>query len=129
MTNKLAQESIDIGVPLEGVGPLGLEGNPVKSDAGSLFNNIISTTIGLLTIIAAIWFILLFIMGAYGVMMASGDKAALESARKRLLNGVIGLVIIIAAVFIVNLIASFLGIEQFIFNPADFIRNVGPSTL
>lgn len=121
MRNLIAQAEIPLPGTLEGIGPLGSPGE----EAGTLFNRIISTAIGLMTLIAAIWFVFLIITGAYGVMSAGGDKAALESARKRITNGIVGFVIVIAGIFIAELIGSLLGFDL-ILNPAELIESLGP---
>lgn len=102
-----------------GFGKLGLEGG---GDAPSIFNSFLSGAIGLMTIVAAIWFVFLFISGAIGMMTAGGDKAAMEGARKRIVNGLIGLTVVIAAIFVVGLFGTLLGFDL-ILNPAEFINN------
>lgn len=88
-----------------GTGPLA---KPAGDGTGTL-TNIISAAIGLMTIIAIIWFIFIFISGAIGIMSAGADKNALESAKKRITTGLIGLVVVIVAVFIFDLIGFLLG--------------------
>ena len=117
MKNLIAE---DIGDPLKGFGPLGLEAKS-PGEAPTVFNTFLSSVIGLLTIIAAIWFIFLFITGAIGYMTAGGDKGKIESSSKRMVNGVIGLIIVIAAIFIINFIGWAFGL-QYILNPAGFIE-------
>src|SRR5574340_1254041 len=85
-------------------GPLG---NPGGSGI-DVFSKFLSSAIGLLTIIAFIWFIFLFLTGAIGIMTAGGDKAALENARKRIINGLIGLIVVVAAMSIISLIGFIL---------------------
>jgi hypothetical protein len=104
----------------KGFGNLGLAG---ESDAPSIFNAFISGVIGLLTIIAIIWLIFLLITGAYGVMSAGGDKAALETARKRLTTAIVGFVIVVAAIFIIRLIGELLGLKD-ILNPTLLLENM-----
>lgn len=100
----------------KGVGPLG---NPGGNAIG-LFTKFISSTIGLLTIVAFIWFAFVFISGAIGIISSGGDKAALESAQKRITNGLIGLVVVIAAIFIINLVGTLLGIPNILNLPELF---------
>lgn len=124
MKNLIAQEQIDLGESLRGIGPLGLQ---YKEDweGGLVFNEFISSAIGLMTVIATIWFIFLVIAGAYGIMSAGGDKAQLEAARKRLTSGITGFVVVIMAVFIIRFIGSLLGLED-ILNPAYLIDVISP---
>jgi hypothetical protein len=103
--NKLAQ--IDFGT-FEGFGRLGLQegGDPV-----GIFTGVISSAIGLMTVVAFIWFAFLFIMGAIGIMTAGGDKQRLESSRQKIVNGIIGIVVVIAAMSIISLIGVIFGID------------------
>ncbi|OGM05441.1 hypothetical protein A2125_01240 [Candidatus Woesebacteria bacterium GWB1_43_5] len=115
--------AIDFG-NLRGLGPLGLEGAEGGAGAPGLFNKFLSGAIGLITIIAAIWFTINFFIGAIGVITAGGDKGKLENARSRIFVGVIGLVITIAAIFIIDLFGSIIGLD--ILNPAEFIYQFSP---
>ena len=87
-----------------GTSPLANPGNGVD-----LLTKIISTAIGLMTIIAIIWFVFSFISGALGIMSSGGDKQALESAKKKISTGLIGLVVVIVAIFVFDLIGYLLG--------------------
>lgn len=94
-----------------GFGKLGLQGSSA-TNADITFSNFISSAIGLMTIIAIIWFVFTFLIGAFGIMTAGGDKGALESARKKIMNGLIGLVVVIAAIFVIKLIGYLIGIPD-----------------
>ena len=107
--NKLADIQLAPDGGFKGFGPLGLEGG---ESAPEVFTKFLSSAIGLITIIAIIWFVILMIMGAIGIMGSGGDKAALETARKRITTGVIGLVVVVAALFIVQLIGRLIGIPN-----------------
>ncbi|MEK7550969.1 MAG: hypothetical protein AAB535_04290 [Patescibacteria group bacterium] len=102
--------AIDLAPPggFKGFGKLGLE-NGSSEGALGIFSNFISSAIGLMTIIAIIWFIFTFIIGAIGIITAGSDKNTLESARKKIITGIIGLVVTIAAIFVVDLISTLLG--------------------
>ncbi len=108
---------------LRGIGPLGLEGKEASAAPG-LLNKVLSGTIGIMTMIAAIWFIIILFIGAIGIMAAGGDKAAMESAKKSITNGLVGLVIVIAAIFLIELIGKILGFDL-ILNPAEIINTIG----
>lgn len=122
MTNLVAQKEIPLGNPLRGFGPFGLEGKG-SEEAPSIFNQFLSSTIGLMTIIAIIWFIFLLLSGAYGIMNAGSDKGALETARKRITSGLIGIIVVIAAIFIIDLIGNLIGIKN-ILNPAELLNQI-----
>ena len=108
MINYLAQ---NIGVGQLGctVGELCTAG---PSDAPGTFNRIISTTIGVLTIIAFIWFTFQVIIGAYSIISAGGDKGKVAEGQKKIGNGVAGVVIVVAAVFIVQIVGLLLGLDS-----------------
>lgn len=107
MKNLLAVGNIQIA-PNNGFTGFGPLGTNVGNGIGT-FTNFVSTTIGLMTIIAIVWFIFTFILGAIGIISSGGDKNALESAKKKITTSLIGLVVVIVAVFIIDLIGYLLG--------------------
>lgn len=117
MQKLLAQNTLPLypsgGFKVPGFG----SGDP--QDAGTIFNKFISSTIGLLTVIAGIWFIFQFIIGAIGILTSGGDKASLASAKSKITYGIIGLVIVIVSIFIIDLIGRLLGLD--ILNPIDAV--------
>lgn len=117
--NKLAGD-IQVG-DLEGQGALAS-----PTDAPGDFAMIISTTVAILTVVAAIWFLFLLITGGIGIMTAGGDKSAYENSRKRITNALIGLVIVVAAVFIIEVVALVIGIPD-ILNISQIIADLTPS--
>ncbi len=121
MKNYLADIPLAPKGGFKGFGPLGLEGG---EDPYSVFNKVLSGTVGVMTMIAFIWFIFLLLTGAYGIMQAGGDKQALENSKTRILNAVYGLVILIAAIFIIDIFGFLIGIPD-ILNPGEFVRNLG----
>jgi hypothetical protein len=84
----------------------------LASNASSTFSDFLSKTIGVMTVVAILWFLFLFISGAIGYMTSGGDKNAIESAKKKIVNGVIGLVLVIIAIFIIRLLGYLLGIPN-----------------
>lgn len=94
---------------LQGFGPLGLE-NTSAVDAPNTFANLLSKTIGIITIIGIIWMVINIISGSVGIITSGGDKNSLESAKKKITNSVIGLIVLITSLFIINIAGRFLGI-------------------
>jgi len=98
-------------------------GNIVKT-----FNNIISTILAFLTVIAALVFIFRFFTAGFSYMNAGGDKEAVKSAQEQIQNSIIGLVIVVVAYAVISIIGDLLGFK--IFNMADIIgeqlKNLGP---
>lgn len=124
MIKKLIAGEIPLSPPggFKGFGIIGLEANSAE-EAPSIFNNFISAVIGLLTVIAALWFIFVFITGAISMISSGGDKNALESARKRIFNALMGLAVVVASIFLIEIVGKILGVDL-ILNPAEFIQRV-----
>lgn len=96
-----------------GIGPLGLQGVPSILTITSIttFVSFLSSVIGLLTIIGIIWFVILLVTGAIGIMTAGGDKGKMESARTSITNGLVGLVLLVAGLFILSLVGKIFGFD------------------
>jgi hypothetical protein len=107
MKNQLAQ--INLG-PLRGKGPLGLE-NLQPGEAKPIFNQALSMVIGVMTVVAFIWFTFQFLLGAIGILASGGDKSKLETARNKLSTSIIGLIVVVSAIFLIQLLGSILGID------------------
>lgn len=105
-----------------GYGLYGLE-NTSGISAGSIFSYFLSRAIGVITIIAFIWFLFTLFTGAVSIIGSGGDKQALENSKKKIFTGLIGVVVVIAGVFIARMIGAFLGIENFM-NPALLIEQL-----
>lgn len=71
---------------------------------------VISVTVGIMTVVAFIWFVLNVIIGGINIISSEGDKQKLELARHRIFNGIIGIVVVVVAIFFVSLIGSIFGI-------------------
>src|SRR5689334_10568436 len=108
MTNKLADLNIAPNGGFTGFGPLGTAG----SNGATVFSNFISSVVGVMTIVAIIWFVFTFMTGAIGIISDGSDKNALEGSRKKIVNGTIGLVVTVAAIFIINLVGYLLGFKN-----------------
>ncbi|OGM24622.1 hypothetical protein A2962_01570 [Candidatus Woesebacteria bacterium RIFCSPLOWO2_01_FULL_39_61] len=114
--------SIPIG-NLRGTGPLGFENVSSTRSVGYILNQVISVLVGAMTLFATIWFLILLITAAYSWMNAGGDKVALENARQKMLHAVIGLTIVIVAIFVADFIGFILGVPD-ILNVEGFITRI-----
>jgi hypothetical protein len=110
MTELLAQQPVPIGTPITGIGTIGLQDNP--GGAVAVLAQVLSSTIGLLTIIAVIYFIFVIITGAISIISSGGDKGSLEMGQRKITMGIVGVIIAIAAMFIMDLLANILGIPS-----------------
>lgn len=121
MKNLLAATSIPLSPSggFKGFGKLGLQGSEA-TNADITFTNFLSSVIGIITIVAIIWFVFLFITSAISYMSSGGDKAAIETARKKIFNAIIGLVMVIISIFVIKLIGYLLGIPDILNLPYFF---------
>lgn len=128
MNNVLALTDNKLGTPASGIGKLGLSGG--ASQAPDVFNLFLSSVIGLMTIVAAIWFLFVFFGGAYTILNGGGNKGAFEEGRKKITMGALGLVAIVGGIFLIDLFGSLLGLTN-ILSPGkaacDIAKIVNPS--
>lgn len=103
-----------------GFGKLGLEGNAAPASALLTFKDFISSIIGVMSIVAIIWFIFTFIAGAISYLSSGGDKTAIESARKRIVNGLVGLVLVIISIYVIKFVGFLIGIPDILNFPLLF---------
>lgn len=97
---------------IQGLGPLGTFTNDALGvGAFKTFNVLISQIVAFLTVGGAIWFIIQIFIGALGWLSAGGDKQHLETAKKRLLDAVTGLLILVLAYSFIYIVGNFLGIN------------------
>lgn len=73
---------------------------------------LIGQVIGVLTIIAFIYFAVQMILAGYAYFTSEGDKNKMETARKRLTDGILGIFIVIIALGLAALVASLAGIDN-----------------
>ncbi len=119
MMNKLAQINLAPTGGYKGFGPLGLEQGQT---AINIFQTFISSAIGLITIIAIIWFIIIIVTSGISYMGAGADQKATEAAKKRITNGLIGLLITIFGIFIINFIGQVFNIPGLLNIPDMFSK-------
>lgn len=97
---------IEPPAPLKGF----LEKDPTGAGAISTF---LSNFVTLLFSIAAIVLVLMLVWGALEWMLSGGDKEKLASARGRIINAIIGLVLFASAFAIIRLVGTFTGFTFF----------------
>jgi hypothetical protein len=52
-------------------------------------------------------------MGGLGLMTSAGDPKKVEASKHRITNAIIGIVIIFASYWIIQLVSTLLGVERF----------------
>lgn len=91
------------------------------SEPITFFQAAIPALITLAFIVGSIVFVFMLIVGGIQWMGASGDKAALEAARGRIVQALIGIVILFSAYAIVALIEVFFGTNLTLLNLAPIV--------
>ncbi len=72
----------------------------------------LSIIIGVLTLLAFVYFIFQLILSGYMFLSSEGDKGKVEIARNRMSQGVIGLIVIVASIFLVGTLGKILGLNN-----------------
>jgi len=116
MTNKLLAEAYKITGP--GINPSD------GTQATTLLEKLISTVLGLLTIVGVIYFTIQIIFAGYSFISSQGDKDKLKAARTRLTNSILGLTIVVIAYGAGAFIANIAGIKN-VFNLNTFFTSLG----
>lgn len=101
---------------ITGVGPFGFENETVsagttKTQLGSILSVLVTT----MTVIGGLAFVIFFTLGGLKWLTSGGDKAKVSEAQTQMTEGVIGLVAIVAGLFITGIVGAVLGID--ILNP------------
>jgi len=89
-------------------GSLGSGGN---STGPAALGSIIGSLVGLFLILSFISSLLYMLLGGFDWITSGGDKTKLQSARDKITNALVGLVIVGASWAIMMIVANFFGIE------------------
>lgn len=118
-----ANPTITVG-PIKGIGPFGFEDETVsdittKTQLGTILSTIVTT----LTVVGGLAFVIFFTLGGLKWLTAGGDKTKVSEAQTQMTQGVIGLVAMVAGLFVVGIVGGVLGIDflnpfQTLFPPA-----------
>ncbi len=124
----IAQASTTLG-PIggngEGLGPFGNMASKTDPVAGATaVINTVSSIIGIMTVAGCIWFLLQILFGGYEWMGAAGDTKKIETARNRITNAFIGLIIVVGSWSLLAVVGQFLGFDT-LATPTTLIGNLG----
>ncbi len=85
---------------------------------------IISNTIGLMTVLAGLFFIYQFVLASLNWVTSGGEKGKLEQSRNQMLNASIGLILVIGAYAVIGLIGRVVGLD--LLEPAKMLQGLVP---
>lgn len=77
----------------------------------AFLSTLVPNAIGLLFVVGAVIFFFMLVIGAVQWISSGGDKANVESARGKLTNALIGLIVLFASFAIIKLIEAFFGVK------------------
>ena len=94
--------------------------------AGALTNleAFISGVLGIITVVAGIYFIINFLLAALAWTTAGGDSGKVSAARDRMIQSTLGLIIVVGGYAVVGLIGAVVGLD--ILNPAAMLDQIIP---
>lgn len=81
-----------------------------KDTGGSAVGSLVGSLLGLFVIISFVIAFVYLVLGGFEWTTSGGDKAKLQSARDRITNSLIGLIVVSASWAIMSLVGDFLGI-------------------
>ncbi len=84
----------------------------------------ISNMLGLGTVVGSIVFIIYFLLGAISWIGAGGDTSKINKARDQMIQGALGLIVLVAMYAIIGLIGTIVGLD--ILNPATELMKLIP---
>lgn len=87
-------------------------------------SKLVSGIIGFMTISAFIWFIFQFLIGGFNWITSGGDKAKLQSARDRITNSLIGLIVVVISWAMLSLAGQFFGVDFTLSNPGGVMDSL-----
>ena len=89
-----------------------LRGLPQVSNSSEVFfAKFLPNLVGLSIVIGVLVFFAIMLIGAIQWITSGGDKAALESARGKIANALIGIILLFATFAIIKLIEDFFGVD------------------
>jgi hypothetical protein len=123
LTALLAQSDNSLGTldaPIEAFSPKGGD----EEAAATVIENIISMGLGGVTIVAGLYFILVVVVAGFNWLSAGGDTGKVGKARDSIIQGLIGIVIIVAAYTIIGIVGSVFGLS--LLNPGAMLLELAP---
>jgi hypothetical protein len=96
---------------IDGIGPLSVNAHAGPTSPSTQLDILISNVIGVLTLIAGIYFLIQLITSGYSWMSSGGDKQSVQTAQKKLTSSVLGLFIVVVAFALSGVIGNLLGLN------------------
>jgi hypothetical protein len=75
------------------------------------FENMISSAVNFVLIVASVLFVFNFLIGGIKFMLSGGNREKLDSAKRQLLNAILGIIIIFSSWAVLGFIGEFFGVD------------------
>jgi len=96
-------------------------GNLNSNNGLDFFQKLVPAAIGLIFVAGAIIFFFMLLIAGIQMITSGGDKAAVETARGRLTQALIGIVVLFSAFAIIKIIEGIFGISILTLDISPFI--------
>lgn len=93
--------------------------------AATTLEKVLSIALGGITIVAGVYLLFVFVIAAFNWLSAGGDSGKVEKARDSMIQGLLGLTLIVAAYAIAGVIGTVFGIK--ILKPGGVIQSLAPT--
>jgi type IV secretion system pilin len=117
------EADLDFGGGFEAPTEAWLQRSDIGNDTEvvSTLEKFISNLIGVMTVLAALFFIVYFVTAAFKWATAGGDSGKISKAKDQMIQNTLGLILVIASYAIIGLLGSVIGFD--LLNPGDVILN------
>ena len=106
-----------------GLGPFGAKTYSSASQGITDIISIVSKVIGILTVVASVWFMFQILFAGYLWITAGGDAKKLAQARDQIIHAFVGLVIVVGAWSLTAVTGQFFGYNTLI-DPGIFTNSL-----
>ena len=120
MKSLIPQKLSQFGKGFEPVSPAWTENGTTTDGVLANMEGFISQVLGLITVVGSIFYVVNFLLAAISWITAGGEAGKISTAREKMVQSTIGLVVVVAAYGIIGLIGSIVGLR--LLEPADVIR-------
>jgi hypothetical protein len=93
------------------VNPL-LKGSALENlDGQGFISQFVPKAVGLVFVFGGVVFFFMLVWGAISWILSGGDKAHLESAKGKITNAIVGIVLLVGSFAIIKLLQAFFGVH------------------
>jgi len=108
---QLAPDGMDYSKDKINLGSKQLNGIKAVGNPNANVGNIISNFVLIMYIIGGLAVLVFFVWGAFDWITSGGDKEKISSARRKIMNTFIGLILLALAYFIISLVGQIAGFD------------------